>query len=401
MRVLLTGATGLIGKEVGKRLVRAGHEVNVVSRDPHRAFETLPFPARIFPWKGESEPLPPQALDGVHGIIHLAGEPIAAGRWTEERKKKIRASRVQGTRRIVDAIGAHPQAPDDLKVFVLGSGMGYYGSRGDEALREDSPKGDGFLSDLVEEWENELRALKGNPRTSRIRAAMVRTGLVMSRRSGALAKMLPLFTRGLGGKLATGQQWMSWIHIEDIARVFLFALENSSVEGPLNATAPEPARNERFTVSLARAVDRPVFLPVPETALRLALGEMAGELLGSLRVLPQKLQDLGFEFRYPDLVPALEELGETLRGGHHEVVSELWMKHAPIDSLDRKIEPPMGKSLFRKWVHLCETEKLGDGTLVRDRVIYKLPPVLDAAAAWRVNREIESSLKSVRQGDAR
>ena len=457
MRVLLTGATGLIGREVGKLLVANGHEVRVLSRDPRRAGRDLPFPAMAFEWDSESETFPSEALTGIEGVIHLAGEPIAEGRWTEDKKRKIRDSRVQGTRRLVQALLSRKETDGrtDLKAFVSGSAIGYYGDRDDETLTEASPKGEGFLADLVAEWEAQPDLLKAALGPA-VRVAKVRTGVVFTRRGGALAKMLPVFTRGVGGKLASGQQWMSWIHIEDIARLFVFCLENPGAEGVFNGTAPEPARNDRFTVALSRAVGRPVFLPVPETALKLALGEMASALLGSQRVIPQRAQELGFEFRFPELVPALEDLGGPLKDGQHELVAEQWVPKSPEEVFpyfcnERNLEeltPPflsfkvMGKSTdaieegtlidyklklhgvpfswrtkieawqpvkkfvdtqlkgpYRKWHHTHEFQPLGGGTLLRDRVLFKLPLGIlgDTLGGWKVHKDVQQIFTFRRQ----
>lgn len=446
MKVLITGATGLIGKEVGKLLAEAGHEISVVSRHPERASQELPFPAHVYPWKSHEAPFPIEALDGQEAIIHLAGEPVAGGRWTEERKKRIRDSRVVGTRKIVEAVRSSPRALSTLKAFISGSAIGIYGDRGDEVLNEETPVGEGFLADVVREWESEARKIEA---VGPIRLCVVRTGIVLSRRGGALEKMLPVFTRGLGGKLGRGQQWMSWIHITDIAKLFVFMLENEKAHGVYNGVAPEAARNDRFTIELARSVGRPVFLPVPEAALKTALGEMATALLGSQRVRPERAMELGFRFEHGELIEALRELGEPLKGGQHELVAEQWVPRKPDEIFSffcretnlEEITPQflnfhiIGKSTeeigegtlidyklklhgvpmkwrtrieewvpnrkfvdvqlsgpYKKWHHTHEFIPFAGGTLMRDRVLFRLPFgwAGDAAAGWKVSRDVAS-----------
>lgn len=441
MRILVTGATGLIGREVGKRLVQNGHEINVVSRNPSRARHELPFPATCFAWKGDSEPFPREALAGVEGVVHLAGEAIADGRWTEERKKKIRDSRIEGTKRLVDAIIGTPAVLAKMKVFVLGSAVGFYGDRADEVLDEAAPAGTGFLPEVVRDWEEQVQPLREASPVTRV--PIVRTGIVLSRRGGALAKMLPVFSKGLGGKLGQGSQWMSWVHIDDIARLFTFCVDDEGTNGVVNGTAPEPVRNDRFTIELARALAKPVFLPVPGTALKIAFGELAETLLGGQRVLPKRTQEMGFRFDHPDFVKAIRELCEPLQNGQHEFVAEQWVPKSPAEifpffSLETNLEkltPPflsfkvVSKSTdevkegtlidyklslhgvpvtwrtrieswnpgvqfvdtqlkgpYRMWHHTHDFIPLAGGTLIRDRVLYKLPLGLfgDVAAGWKV-----------------
>ncbi len=434
MRVLMTGATGLIGKEIGKRLIEKGHTVTALVRNTDEARKNLPFPARLVAWKAGDE-IPREALKEVEGVINLAGESIAGGRWTPERKKRILNSRVETTRALVEACGG-------VKVFVSGSATGLYGDRGDEILDETSTKGEGFLADVVEKWEAELQPLV------KPRVAIIRTSVVFAKHGGALEKLLPLFERGVAGKLGDGQQWMSWIHLDDIARLFIFALENENAKGPLNGSAPEPVRNERFTKELARALGKSTFLPVPEVALKLALGEMSTSVLDSQRVLPKKAEELGFKFDYPEVVSALTEIARPYRDNHHEMFSEQWLPLKPEElfpfycdekNLERLTPPflkfnvvgkstdeiqtgtlidyklslhglPFGwrteirdwepnkrfvdtqlKGPYSRWYHEHDFIPLGGGTLIRDRVSYKLPlgALGDTLAGWKVTGDVK------------
>jgi len=251
-------------------------------------------------------PLSPATVSGFDAVIHLAGESIV-GRWTEEKKKAIRESRVLGTRNLAAALAQCEAKP---RVLVCASAIGFYGNRGDELLREESPAGQGFLSEVCREWEDSSRiATKAG-----IRTVNIRIGLVLSPKGGALQKMLTPFKLGLGGRIGSGQQWWSWIHVDDIVGAIHHALRSGSLgspmNGPVNLVAPNPVRNGEFTKALASVLKRPALFPVPEFALRLAFGKMAAEqlLLASQRVAPGKLAASGYAFRFPDLRAALENL---------------------------------------------------------------------------------------------
>jgi uncharacterized protein (TIGR01777 family) len=239
----------------------------------------------------------PPDLHGCEVIVHLAGESVV-GLWTAAKKRRIVESRVLGTRRVVEAIGALAEKPE---VFVSGSAIGFYGDRGEEELTEASPAGRGFLAETVQAWEAEAVKATG------VRTVLLRTSIVLGK-GGALAAMTPPFRLGLGGPLGDGRQWMSWIHVDDWVALALFAVENLDVAGPLNATAPWPARNADFTATLAKTLHRPAFLRVPAFALRAALGGFSAELLDSKRVLPATATAHGFGFRFPELAPALEDV---------------------------------------------------------------------------------------------
>jgi hypothetical protein len=300
MRALITGATGLIGGRLAARLLEDGAEVVVVGRDVARLGARFPSPrASALAWDGTT--LPAGALEGVDTIFHLAGEPVADGRWTDARKARIRDSRVGSTRAIVEAMR---RTPRDGRVLVCASAVGAYGARGDEKLTEASatpPAGSDFLADVCVEWEAEARAAEALG----ARVANVRIGIVLARDGGALGKMLPLFRLGLGGRLGDGKQWMPWIHVDDVVGLFLHAAREPSVRGPINAVAPAPVTNADFTRALGKALHRPAIFPAPAFALRAALGDMADVVLASQRVFPEVALRTGYVFQHETLEGAL------------------------------------------------------------------------------------------------
>jgi len=289
MNIGITGATGFIGKTIIDLALRRGHEVIAFTRHPEKKIPGCTM--REF-----SLERPPD-IAGCEAIVHLAGESVV-GLWTTAKKRRIIESRVQGTRRIVEAIEASAQKPE---VLVCGSAIGFYGDAGERELTEHAPQGTGFLADTVAAWEAEARQAEG------VRTVMLRTSLVLGTGGGALQPMVPVFRAALGGRFGDGRQWMSWIHLEDEARLALFAVENLDLRGPVNASAPWPVRNAEFTATLARVVRRPAFFHVPAFALRV-LGEFSHELLDSKRVLPASALEHGFGFRFPELEPALKDL---------------------------------------------------------------------------------------------
>jgi uncharacterized protein (TIGR01777 family) len=294
MKALVTGATGLVGGHLLPRLAAP----RVLARDPARARAKLGTDD-VMPWQTDA-PVPVSAFEGVDVVFHLAGEPIAAGRFTEARKKAIRDTRVLGTRHLVNALRESRQRPATL---VCASAIGIYGSRGDEELTEQSARGTGFLADVCHEWEEEARAAQALG----VRVVSTRIGIVLAREGGALAPMSTAFRFGVGGPMGDGRQWMSWIHIDDIVGLLLHAA-GSAIEGPLNLCGPAPVTNEEFARALGRAVHRPAWLRAPAMALRVALGEMADVVLGSQRVLPAKAEATGYTFRFASLDAALGDL---------------------------------------------------------------------------------------------
>jgi len=304
MKILITGATGLIGRAVCQLLVNEGHQVVVLSRRQASVISLTGVSA--FRWEPETELPPAQAWESVGAVIHLAGESVASTRWTDERKRRIRDSRVKGTRNLVAGMRKSSAPP---KILVSGSAVGFYGDRGDEILGESSDPGSGFLSEVCLEWEAEA----ARARELGVRVAFVRTGVVLSPSGGALEKMLLPFKLGLGGRLGGGKQWFPWIHIEDIVGIFQHALMAAAVDGPINGASPGIVTNEEFTRELAATLNRPVFFPVPEFALRVLMGEMAEVIMASQRVVPRVALDTGYKFKHPNLRQALESLLKMTR----------------------------------------------------------------------------------------
>jgi len=301
-KVLITGATGLIGTALAASLARDGVPVVALVRDPSRAAPRLPG-VTLHPWDAAKGLPPVAAFDGVGAVVNLVGEPIAGRRWSEAHKARVRESRVLATRALVDALRARNDRPS---VLVQASGTGFYGDRGDDILTEASARGAGFLAEICREWEAEAEKAA----ELGVRVVMLRTGVVLSRAGGFLAKILPPFRLGVGGHVGTGKQWLPWIHLDDEIGLIRHVLATASVSGALNAVAPEPVTNAELTTALGRALGRPTVLSAPAFALRLALGgEMAEELvLASQRAMPVRTLESGYKFRHPLLAPALKDL---------------------------------------------------------------------------------------------
>ena len=290
MRILITGGTGFVGQALCPRLATAGHEVVLLSRQSKPRL----------PQGASSAVTRLDELDAGEfgGVINLAGEPIGDGRWTPSRRKELLDSRVETTSNVVEWMRRAKRPPQAL---VSASAVGYYGEQGERPITEDTPPTPGFTHELCAAWERE--AERAEPLG--VRVCRMRIGVVLDRAGGALAKMLPAFRMGAGGRLGSGQHWFPWIHREDIAAITQWLLENPAARGAYNASAPNPVTNEAFTRALGRALGRPTVLPMPELALKLLFGEMSELLLVSDRMLPKRLLDEGFRFRYPDLEGAL------------------------------------------------------------------------------------------------
>ncbi len=301
--VFVTGATGLVGARLVPLLLDAGHAVRAATRNPHTA--RLDPRAEALAWDGCTPP--PEALEGCDAVVHLAGEPIFGGRLTRARKQSTYDSRVGSARAIAETLRAQPVA-NRAVTWVCASAVGYYGSRGEEALEESAPPGEGFLADLCGDWEGATCSAS----EAGVRVVNLRIGVVLAAEGGALSLMAVPFRFGLGGKLGDGRQWFPWIHAGDLVALILFALDTPGISGAVNAVAPEAARNADLTRELAATLHRPALIPVPAFALRLALGELSDELLGSRRVVPAAAQAAGFSWAHPSLRGALEaELGSV------------------------------------------------------------------------------------------
>jgi uncharacterized protein (TIGR01777 family) len=437
MKILITGATGFIGRQVTLYLRERGHEIVVLTRDSEKAPVRLPIACPVFSWKGAEQPPPREAFADVDAVVHLAGENII-NRWTPSRKKEIIRSRAESTRQLVTAMQELDHKP---KVFVCASAIGYYGDRGDEALDESAGPGEGFLPNLCRQWEQAARQAE----ESGIRVVSLRIGVVLGHDGGALQPMLPPFRMGLGGKVGSGKQWMSWIHVRDLAGLILHAIETDTVKGPVNAVGPHPASNVVFTQTLAMVLKRPHLFAVPEFVLKIIIGETSQVVLTSQRVIARKAIESGYEFAFVELKSALEDIcGRE----DHELLFEQWVPR-PMDEvfaffgdaqnlelltpphlrfkvlssstdslqagtlIDYKLQlhgiPFRWQSLIGEWnpsTHFSDTQMRGPykkwhhthtfieqdgGTLMRDHALYRLPfGVLgDTVAYFFVKRDLE------------
>jgi uncharacterized protein (TIGR01777 family) len=295
MKILISGSTGLIGSQTSAFLEKEEHRVLRLVRRPPSADNEIA-------WNPASGTLDKAAIEGVDAVVHLAGESIASGRWTAEKKHRIRESRIQGTRLLAQSL-AHLYDPPEVLVSV--SAVGYYGDRGEETIDEKSGAGKGFLAELCREWEaaTEPAAARG------IRVVIPRLGMVLGAGGGALARMLPAFRLGIGGRIGSGRQYMSWISLSDLVGIIHYALTRESLQGPVNAVSPNPCTNSEFSRTLGRVLSRPTLFALPSFAARLAFGEMADEaLLSSARVLPARLIESGYSFTFPELESALRHM---------------------------------------------------------------------------------------------
>ncbi len=296
MNCLLTGATGFIGRRLTDRLLADGHSVNYLARQRSNDLDSR---AAFHYWDRKEEPRL-ESVPRLDAVFHLAGEPVAQ-RWTAEVKARIVESRVGGTAKLVAAIGKLRYKPS---VFVSTSAVGLYGDRGDEILTEQSAPGQGFLADVCKDWEREA----GRAREFGLRVVLLRVATVLGKNGGALKPMSVPFKLGIGGRFGDGKQWMPWIHLDDLVSLYIFAAQVSAAEGPLNAAAPETVTNEQFTKTLGKVLGRPTLIPAPRFALRAVLGELAGFVLGSQRVIPEATERAGFAFQYGRLEPALRQI---------------------------------------------------------------------------------------------
>jgi uncharacterized protein (TIGR01777 family) len=294
VKVLISGATGLIGSALIPELESGGHRITRLTRSPGSGSDVG--------WNPEAGEIDASRLEGHDAVVHLAGESIGEGRWTPEKKRRIRESRTKGTRLLAEAAAGLSEPP---RVMVSASAVGYYGDRGDELLREDSGPGSDFLAEVCKAWE----AAADPAREAGMRVVHLRNGIVLSTEGGALARTLPIFKLGGGGRIGSGRQWWSWVAMADVAGAILHSLTDDSVEGPVNVGSPNPLTNAEYTKVLGKVLNRPTIFPLPAPAARLMLGEVADALLlASQRMEPAKLKETGYEFRYPELEGALRHL---------------------------------------------------------------------------------------------
>ena len=300
MKILISGSHGLVGTALIKALEPEGHEI-------YRLVRHYPGSHSEIEWSPDRYSIALSLIEGFDAVVHLAGESIAEGRWTDEKKKRIRESRVKGTKLLSDALANLTQPP---KTLISASAIGYYGDRDDELLTEESAPGNDFLSEVCKEWE----AATSHATTMGIRVVNTRFGIILDKEGGALKKMLPVFRMGIGGRIGSGKQWMSWIALDDVIGALKFALTNQSLTGPVNYVAPKPVRNAEFTKALGHALSRPTILPIPAFGVRFAFGEMADALLlSSQRVEPSRLTKAGYQFEYSDLDSALKHVLDVRR----------------------------------------------------------------------------------------
>lgn len=300
MRVIITGGTGLIGSALATTLAERGDEVVILSRDPSRA-TGFPVAARVVGWDGRTSNGWGSLVDGSTAIVNLAGESIAAGRWTSERKQRIRDSRLNAGQAVEQAVREASEMP---RVVIQASAVGYYGPRDDAPVSEDASPGDDFLARTCVDWEASTRSVEDVG----VRRAIIRTGVVLSTSAGALPRMVMPFRFFIGGPLGSGRQFLPWIHLDDEVAAIQFLLDRRDASGPFNLSGPQPVTNSEFSRILGKVMGRPAVFPTPAFGLRLAFGEMATIVLDGQRAVPRRLTDLGFGFRYSDPEPALRAL---------------------------------------------------------------------------------------------
>lgn len=425
MRILITGATGFVGKRLLESLFVKKHfsDIAILSRDCDLARKSIPFPVDVFEWNPEKGKIDPNALRNVDVVIHLAGENIADGRWSQKRKERILSSRVTSTQLLISEIKKQSKVPAK---FISASAVGYYGDTGENEVFENHAKGTDFLAKVCAEWESALTAEK----IQGMNCYHLRLGVVLDRDEGALKKMLLPFALGIGGKLGSGNQYMSWVHIDDLINQFVFLIENEGKHSIYNATAPGAVTNEAFTKILGKVLGVPTIFSVPSFGLKVLLGEMADMLLTGQRAIPQNFISEGFKFEYSDLETALEKIFYHKKKSEFRLQTNQWINHPLSYSFQffsdeknlEKITPPflhfkvqkkstqkiMEGTLidyklklhgvpikwqtkinsfctneyfvdeqvsgpYKKWVHKHEFISCKGGTIIRDEVVYQLP----------------------------
>lgn len=300
MHILITGGTGMIGRRLVDHLIQHGHLVTVISRQPYRP-ATLPAMLNFAQWDGQTAEGWGKWMEGVDAVVNLAGASLDGARWTPERKQILKDSRVQASQAVIEAIKLAEHKP---KVLIQSSAVGYYGPHKDEEITEASSPGDDFLANICQVWEDSTEPVEAMG----VRRVVTRSGVVLDMQGGAFPKMVRPFQFFVGGPVGSGRQWLSWIHHEDEVNGIRFLIEHESASGPVNLTAPEPLRNRDFGRAIGRVLHRPALAPAPSLALKLLFGEMASVVLKGQRVLPRKLQEWGYEFKFPTAEAAMQDL---------------------------------------------------------------------------------------------
>jgi len=363
-RILVTGATGHIGYNICLAILESEFELIVIGRKNESNFrQKFSLPCKYFQWTNPAKSLPPVEAMDVDAVIHLMGEPLDGKKWTEKRKLEIRSSRINSTKNMVNAIES---ALGRIKVFVTASAIGIYGDRRDEILTEKSKIGDNFLANLCQEWEQEAKK-------STCRNVQLRFGIVLSHDSGALKKMVPIFENSFGGPLSSGTQWMSWVHIDDVVGIVMKTLHDPKLIGPINIVSPTPVRNKEFTELLASALKVKAIFPVPKIALRLVLGEMAGVVLSSQKVLPEKLTVNNYTFKFTNLADAFNSIFDWKESCHDRLYDQQQWTPKPLNEVfdffsDVKNLEELTPPLLNFKVEGKSTENIKEGT----KIYYKL-----------------------------
>lgn len=362
--ILITGATGLIGSELVRHFFKLGFNLVLVGRNQKKLKKSFQIPCNFVEWDFKSQ-FPIECLQNVDHIIHLAGAPIAAKRWSRKVKKEIFDSRVISTSRLIEAVKSSQQK---IKTIICSSAIGFYGDAGDAICTENSPVGKGFLGETAAAWENAF--FDTGLKESGVRQVAVRTGIVLSLSGGAFSKMIAPFRIGLGGKIGSGTQWMSWIHIDDLVRLFETCVYNSAIIGPINGVSPTPIQNKHFTNQLNCFLKKPSFLSVPNIILRGILGEMSQLVLDSQRVVPTKALAQGFQFRFN----TIDEVFKDLLGGYgnHLFKNFLWVPNSQKDVFDFFSDAKNLEKITPNWLNFrivsMSTPEIQKGTLIK----YKL-----------------------------
>ncbi len=367
MNVLITGATGLVGREIGKKVASLGHKIFVVSRNAVKAKLECPFPCEVIEGSLDQNAISDPRLKDIEAVIHLAGESVAESRWSDAKKKRIHDSRSLGTKHLIESLkGA------SLKVFLSTSASGYYGDRQDEVLSEASSAAEDFLAAVCKDWESPVLELQKSKQFPNCRFAIFRVGVVLSAFGGAMLKMIPPFRRGVGGAVGTGKQYMSWIHLQDLAEIYVQALADSKFEGVINAVSPEPLTNKDFSAKLANALGSSLAVSIPTLAIKAMFGEMSHVLLSSQRIDCQKLKEIKFRFHYPTAEEAFQQIASYYQGGDEIYFAEQFIpakrEHVfPFFSEAKNLEEITPPVLNFKVIKMS-TENIQSGTLIDYRL---------------------------------